>query len=102
MTNDDLKRLEQSELIKLIDEGRLVYLSYKVGDIVYLIERNFNFIYSAEILKLVFNGVSWSLNLITKNSDMIAKVTLIGEVSIRSVFATRKQAERALKEMEGK
>lgn len=34
-TKDELCRLEQPDLVKLIDEGRLVYLPCKVGDTVY-------------------------------------------------------------------
>ena len=43
MTHDELCRMEQSKLVKLIDEGKLVYLPCKVGDIICL------FRYNAEI-----------------------------------------------------
>lgn len=36
MTHEELCRMEQSQLIKLIDEGKLVYLPCKVGDTVYI------------------------------------------------------------------
>ena len=35
MTHEELCRMEQSQLIKLIDEGKLVYLPCKVGDMAY-------------------------------------------------------------------
>ena len=35
MTSQELKQLPHSELIKLIDEGKLIYLPCKIGDFVY-------------------------------------------------------------------
>ena len=35
MTKEELCRLEQSELVKLIDEGQLAYLPAKIGDDIY-------------------------------------------------------------------
>ena len=102
MTHEELCRMEQSQLIKLIDEGKLVYLSCKVGDTVYALIRTF-----------IKNKLGWSIDtriIDELNSNKFNSNTMITKKPFelhfypseigKTVFLTREEAEKALKERE--
>ena len=101
MTNQELMQLPHSEMIKLIDEGKLVYLPCKVGDTVYEIAGGG--ISFPEISQIIINDdddiyFEWqTLNIIWDVAEFGEgefKLTDIG----KTVFLTREEAEKALKE----
>lgn len=81
-TKEQLCRMEQPELVKLIDEGRLVYLPCKVGDIVYQVSSR--------------GGIN---SLIVPNFHTIIR-WIEDKVFGVIIFPTLPEAEKALKEME--
>ena len=101
MTHDELCRMEQSKLIKLIDEGKLIYLPCKVGDTVYFIKLCFNYA-KAPIKATVTMVKTFSSNgailfrAITENGE---RTFIDGNIG-KTVFLTFEEAEKALKERE--
>ena len=92
MTHDELCRMEQSQLIKLIDEGKLVYLSCKVGDDIYYNTYIDNGKTSIGIKPHKIKRVK--IEFCTEGAD-------IPECEIgKTVFLTLEEAEKALKERE--
>lgn len=106
MTNQELMQLPLSEMIKLIDEGRLIYLSCKVGDKIYslLSPPHYKRGLICEYI-VVFIGINSSkdmgyglFNVKSVKSDWMYTFNFsdIG----KTVFLTREEAEKALKERE--
>ena len=106
MTQEELCRMEQSKLIKLIDEGKLVYLACKVGETVYTLlspphyKRGLIYEYI-----VVFIGINSSkdmgyglFNVKSVKGDWMYPFNFsdIG----KTVFLTLEEAEKALKERE--
>ena len=102
MTHEELCRMEQSQLIKLIDEGKLVYLPCKVEDTVYALIQTF-----------IKNKLGWSIDtriIDELNSNKFNSNTMITKKPFelhfypseigKTVFLTREEAEKALKERE--
>ena len=101
MTNQELMQLPHSEMIKLIDKGRLIYLPCKVGNKIYSLLSPPHFkrglIYE---YKVVFIGIddSKDINVKSVKGDWMYQFNFsdIG----KTVFLTREEAEKALKERE--
>ena len=102
MNNQELKQLPHSELIKLINKGRLIYLPCKVGDKVYVLIQTF-----------VKNKLVWSIDtriIDELNSNKLNSNTMISKKPFelhfypseigKTVFLTLEEAEKALKERE--
>ena len=98
-SKEELCRLEQSELVKLIDEGQLVYLPCKVGDVVYIPSEKF----PCEIERVIttdgyiyfeWASVERSLEITECWNEGAFKLSEIG----KTVFFTAEEAEKALKE----
>ena len=98
MTHEELCRMEQSQLVKLIDEGKLVYLPCKVEDTVYF-WYNENHLEDVIIKKIVITE-TYGLAFYAKSiyNDKLFSISDIG----KTVFLTLEEAEKALKEMESK
>lgn len=102
MTHEELCRMEQSQLIKLIDEGKLVYLPCKVGDTVYEIVGGI--IHPREISQIIIDDDDIYFN--WQTVDIIWDIAEFGEGEFKltdigkTVFLTREEAEKALKECE--
>ena len=102
MTHDELCRMEQSKLIKLIDEGKLVYLLCKVGDTVYVLTQTF---VKNKLVRSIDTRIIDELNSNKLNSNtMISKKPFElhfypSEIG-KTVFLTLEEAEKALKERE--
>ena len=129
MTQEELCRMEQSQLVKLIDEGKLVYLPCKVEDTVYVIAKcdtvckqcDYDYFCGTGEIQCPFEKVcdfeecndenerifetecsgfwleqdgGWKVFLDYINADI--GVSDIG----KTVFLTREEAEKALKERE--
>lgn len=102
MTKDDLCRLEQPELVKLIEEDRLTYQPCKVGNTIWCLFEDFN-TFEFEIYHATFltsytdreNNEVWVLDVCFSNDYY-----LIVDVEKERVFLTREEAEAKLKEME--
>ena len=103
MTHEELCRMEQSQLIKLIDEGTLVYLPCKRGDTVYFIKSAYSLARFPIKAKIVgIRGINCD------NEIMYATITDYNELDRyftsadigKTVFLTREEAEKALKERE--
>ena len=92
MTHEELCRKEQPELVKLIDEGRLVYLSCKVGDDIYYNTYIDNGKTSIGIKPHKIKRVK--IGFCTEGADIPER-----EIG-KTVFLTREEAEKALKERE--
>ena len=94
MTHEELCRMEQSKLIKLIDEGRLAYLPCIPGDDIYWIDTD-----TGEI-KIHKNGVKG----VCICGDEISILDKDGGIdkypSYPYCFLSREEAEKALKERE--
>ena len=98
-TKEELCRMEQSKLVKLIDKGRLIYLHCKVGDKIYSLlspphyKRGLIYEY-----KVVFIGINDSkdINVKSVKGDWMYQFNFsdIG----KTVFLTLEEAEKALKE----
>ena len=92
MTNEELCRMEQSQLIKLIDEGKLVYLPCKIGDFVYF--------------DTYINNARTSIGIKPHEIRDIEVIYCADGADIpeweigKTVFLTLEEAEKALKERE--
>lgn len=101
MTNEQLCRMEQSQLVKLIDKGRLVYLPCKIGDSVYSLlsppHHKRGLIYEYIVVFIGIND-SKDINVKSVRGDWMYPFNFsdIG----KTVFLTREEAEKALKERE--
>ena len=101
MTHYELCRMEQLQLIKLIDEGKLVYLPCKVGNTVYISGER----YPCKIEQIVIDNVNiyfvWASY---TRSYELAECWNEGDFDIydigKTVFLTLEEAEKALKERE--
>ena len=93
MTKSELCRLEQPELMKLIDEGRLVYLPCKLSDIVYWISNFKGGIYQGTVAEIKISGFGFDLVIWNSAGQAIKK-------ELKCVFFTREEAEQKLKESE--
>lgn len=102
MTIDELRRLEQPELAKLIDEGKLMYSPCAVGDTVYVYAVAMS---DTHILRTIIKPdictaihfVNSKMYVQTKDYDWEQAWRILGV----DTFLTLEQAEQALKEMEG-
>lgn len=98
MTYEELCRMEQSQLIKLIDEGKLVYAPCNVGDVFYETKVFPMCNCKSKMKTIVINTVKNIV--ITKNTiyfnDYNYAISEIG----KTVFLTLEEAEKALKERE--
>ena len=94
MTHEELCRMEQSQLIKMIDEGRLAYLPCIPGDDIYWIDTDIGEI------KIHKNGVEG----VCICGDEISILDKDGGIdkypSYPYCFLSREEAEKALKERE--
>ena len=101
MTHEELCRMEQSKLIKLIDEGKLIYLPCKRGDKIYSLlsppNHKRDLIYE---YKVVFIGINDSkdVNVRSVKGDWMYQFNF-SEIG-KTAFLTREEAEKALKERE--
>ena len=93
-SKEELCNLEKPELVKLIDEGRLVYLPCKIGDTVYIPDER----YPCEIEQIIitddFIYFEWasferSCEMTECWNEGCFKLTDIG----KTVFLTREEAE---------
>lgn len=103
MTHEELCRMEQSQLIKMIDEGKLVYLPCKRGDIVYFIKSAYSLAcFPIKATMVSIRGINCDNEImytaITDYNKLDRKFTSndIG----KTVFLTLEEAEKALKELE--
>ena len=97
MAHDELCRMEQSQLIKLIDEGKLIYLPCKVGDMAYFWYKE-NHLEDLIIKKIVITE-TYGLTFYAKSiyNDKLFSISDIG----KTVFLTLEEAEKVLKERAG-
>ncbi len=107
MTKEELCRLEQSELVKLIDEGQLVYLPCKVGDTVYTIDEKCGDDWVSEIncgfcdVGVYDKNETCYKELAVRKSIVENPFDFITEIG-KTVFLTAEEAEQSLKESEVK
>ena len=97
---EELCRLEQSELVKLIEEGRLVYLPCKEGDTVYDIAYYCDYKGCSKTTQMGCCGCSKIINkkyIVASHSFTLFDLDKIG----KTVFLVPEQAEQKLKEMNG-
>ena len=96
-TKEELCRMEQSKLVKLIDEGKLLYSPYVIGDTVYAICLEFSIIIECVIGYITFNPWHTNYKCEGKYKEFYDEYTFkIGEIG-KTVFLTRAEAEEALK-----
>ena len=101
--NQAFKKLAKYETAE--EEGRLVVLPCKVGDTVYLILNTDDFvnpIISCKIRQIIIRDYGTLLSLFSTD-EMIGHTDWypIEDIGVK-IFLTREEAEKALKEMEGK
>jgi hypothetical protein len=115
MTIDELRRLEQPELVKLIDEGKLMYPPCAVGDTVYGLGSYFGKrlicelgdIIPLHILEIHYSstGLRYCIGCGLRNKCDYFCCDMQSNFSNndfgKTVFLTLPEAEQALKEMEG-
>ena len=99
MTNAELCRLEQAELIKLIEEGKLIYLPCKVGKEVYVINDVYGNLKIGEISEVFIDKIFTTLTIVINFGGYCQyyKSNNFG----KTVFLTREQAKQKLKELNG-
>ena len=95
MTRAELCRLEQAELVKLIEEGRLVYLPCKVGDTVWKIKSVFSYFTKPMEDRIDLIKIFRSETIVTCTSGVKFNIDKIGKI----VFLTPEEAEQKLKEL---
>lgn len=97
MTHEELCRMEQSKLIKLIDEGRLIYLHCKVGDKIYFKSYFSDNIQEAEITEISLDRFGFKIKAI----DVTESTRRFNCEDLGTkFFLTLEEAEKALKERE--
>ena len=94
MTHEELCRMEQSKLIKLIDKGRLAYLPCIPDDDIYWIDTD-----TGEI-KIHKNGVKGVCICGDEISILDKDGGIVKYPSYPYCFLSREEAEKALKERE--
>lgn len=100
MTKDELCRLEKPDLVKLIDEGKLLYSPYVIGDTVYAICLEFSIIIECVIGCITVNSWHTNYECQGKYKEFYDEYTFkIGEIG-KTVFLTKAEAEQALEETE--
>ena len=108
MTHDELCRMEQSKLIKLIDEGKLIYLPCKVGKTVYCIYKD-----RLQDVKKVANEQPKPFYKVKENTIRQIMIDCNNELRLffdsiypatewtknigKTVFLTREEAEKSIK-----
>lgn len=101
MTKEDLCRLEQSELVKLIDDDRLIYLPCKVGDTIYCLERFCDGnIGDCDYNCECYECPNYELEIADIHIDSLIEIVKIIKKLGKTVFLTREEAEAKLKESE--
>jgi hypothetical protein len=104
MTKDELCRLEQSELVNLIDKGKLLYLSCLKGDIVYFVKSAFSVAekpIEAKVLGIYGLGCNGEVIYRAVTEYQNTKTFTDADIG-EKVFLNYEEAEAKLKEMEGK
>lgn len=110
---DIIDKLSEYEIAE--DEGRLVVLPCKVGETVWVITHPFNVfddfdfyeeaqdeIYESYISSITFYENSNQYRIYAKETKQFIKSYFMESDFGKTVFLTREEAEKALKEMEGK
>ena len=111
--NECVKKLAEYETAE--EEGRLVVLPCKVGDTVWVITHPFNVfddfdfyeetqdeIYESYVSSVTFYNDSNQYRICAKETKQFIKAYFMERHFGKTVFLTREEAEKALKEMEGK
>ena len=93
MTNQELMQLPHSKMIKLIDEGKLVYLPCNLGDEVYWLSYFGSGICQGTVSGILISGFGIDLKITRRASNIITK-------ELEKVYFSREEAEKALKERE--
>ena len=109
MTNQELMQLPHSEMIKLIDEGKLIYLPCKVGDIII----HFKYVIGIGCKPVVDKIIKIEINkkttvIYTKkffypiklSENILEPVEKFPDTYADLYVGTEKEAEKALKELE--
>ena len=102
-SKEELCRLEQSELVKLIDEGQLVYMPCKIGD-----DTVFKICKLCNGEKIIVSGTIRNYRSCLQTEFYFTEPTralnvwLPAERIGKTVFFTAEEAEKALKESEAK
>jgi len=113
MTKSELCRLEQPELMKLIDEGKLVYLPCKIGDKVKVDARTWGNSWDFKKIEYGKFLVGEIISIVKTKKQTLMKIQVEHNVSWKrerkrypvsaigeTVFITKEEAEQKLKESE--
>lgn len=109
MIHEELCRMEQSQLIKLIDEGKLVYLPCKVGDMIIHFKYVIGIGYKPVVDKIIKIEINKKTTVIyTKkffypiklNENILEPVEKFPDTYADLYVGTEKEVEKALKELE--
>jgi len=103
MTKYELCRLEQSELVNLIDKGKLLYLSCLKGDIVYFVKSAFTIAEKPiEAKVLGIYGLGCNGEVIYRAVTEYQNTKTFTDTDIgKKVFLKFEDAEKKIKEMNG-
>lgn len=98
---------EMAELIQAKQEGRIIVLPCKVGDVVYYINTQYhmalyrNTIYEAKVVRIVATSLGVVLVIHIRDESGCCEIPDVKDFG-KTVFLTREEAEKALAEREAK